>query len=197
MVNNMRSQTPDSRKDQIKRAALKVFAQHGLKGTKMSMIAAEAKISDGLSYRYFKSKDEILAELVRDANEGARQAFILIETMPGTPLEKVRTITHEIVSEDNHHFMLMQQVQSAADLPTEVAELLDFNESMRMVNVLANILLAGQREGVFIEEDPRKQAMWYLTTIVGLMNTDASPIEGYTLPTVDFFMRLIVKSSSN
>ncbi|PUB10475.1 TetR family transcriptional regulator [Paenisporosarcina sp. OV554] len=47
----------DERREQIKNAALKVFAHRGIIGTKMSMIAAEAGISQGLSYRYFKSKE--------------------------------------------------------------------------------------------------------------------------------------------
>lgn len=42
-------QIHDERREQIKKAALKVFARHGINGTKMSMIAAEAGISQGLS----------------------------------------------------------------------------------------------------------------------------------------------------
>ena len=57
----------DERREQIKRAALKIFAQRGIAGTKMSMIASEAGISQGLTYRYFNSKEEIFSVLVQEA----------------------------------------------------------------------------------------------------------------------------------
>ena len=189
----MKMDSKDERRDQIKRAALKVFAQNGLIGTKMSMIAKEAHISDGLSYRYFKSKDEILAELVKDAIDGSNEAFDLIRSMPGTPLEKVRVLSNEILQEDNHHFILMQQVMSANDLPKEVEQLMRSYDSSIMIDHLASIVAAGQEAGQFMDGNPRELAMWYLTAITGLMNLQTVDIEGYKRPSADFMMRLLVK----
>lgn len=56
-------QIRDDRRKQIKQAALKVFARRGFTGTKTSLIAAETGISEGLIYRYFKSKDELFTML--------------------------------------------------------------------------------------------------------------------------------------
>ncbi|WP_127485138.1 TetR/AcrR family transcriptional regulator [Paenibacillus ehimensis] len=183
----------DERRVQIKRAALKVFAHHGLMGTKMSMIAREAGISDGLSYRYFKSKDEILAELVKDAVEGSNEAFALIRNMPGSPLEKIRALTKEILQEDNHHFILMQQVMSADNLPKEIAELMKDHDTAGMIDTVTSVVAAGQQAGQFLEGNPRDIAMWYLTSIVGLMNLRTHELEGYRPPDIDFMMRLVVK----
>ncbi|WP_420481830.1 TetR/AcrR family transcriptional regulator [Cohnella zeiphila] len=47
--NDAAERNNDERREQIKKAALKVFAGKGLAGTKMSAIAAEAGISQGLS----------------------------------------------------------------------------------------------------------------------------------------------------
>ena len=140
-------QIRDDRKEQIKRAALKVFAQHGLIGTKMSMIAKEAKISDGLSYRYFKSKDEILTELVKSAIDGANEAFALVGSMPGTPTDRIRMIAQEILQEDNHSFILMQQVMVARDVPDEVAKLMEDYDPLAMLGALATIIEEGRRPG--------------------------------------------------
>ena len=52
----------DERKKQIMRAAIKVFAENGIRLTKISNIAKEAGISHGLVYHYFESKEELLYE---------------------------------------------------------------------------------------------------------------------------------------
>ncbi|MCR8634045.1 TetR/AcrR family transcriptional regulator [Paenibacillus radicis (ex Xue et al. 2023)] len=193
MMTDSKDHLRDERREQIKRAALKVFAQRGLIGTKMNMIAREAQISDGLSYRYFKSKEEILTELIKEAIEGSNEAFALITNMPGSPIEKVRTLTNEILQEDNHHFILMQQVMLADELPNEVVELLKTHDSAAMINTLTAIIAKGQHSGEFVEGNPKELAMWYLTSLVGLMNIQKIDIEGYQLPDADFMMRLIVK----
>lgn len=48
----------------IKNTALKLFAANGYHSTSISKIAASAKISKGLIYNYFRSKEEILSEII-------------------------------------------------------------------------------------------------------------------------------------
>lgn len=57
----------EERKQQITSSAVKIFAQRGLPGTKISMITAEAGVSHGLFYHYFKTKEELFTSLVREA----------------------------------------------------------------------------------------------------------------------------------
>ncbi len=54
------------RKHQILEAALHVFAEDSYHGSSMAAVAKKAKISKGLIYNYFKSKEEILVSLVID-----------------------------------------------------------------------------------------------------------------------------------
>ena len=165
----------------------------------MSLIAKEAKISDGLSYRYFKSKDEILVELVEEAVTGSNEAVGLIKNMAGSPLERMRTLTQEILQEDNHYFMLMQQVLSADadELPMKAAQVMANYDTHTMIDSVTSIITEGQEEGQFATGNPRDLAMWYLTAVVGLMNQVTSSIEDYRLPDIDFIMRLIVKTKDN
>jgi AcrR family transcriptional regulator len=53
------------RKDQILSAALALFEQKGFEGVSVDEIAAKARISKGLAYHYFASKEEILLEIIR------------------------------------------------------------------------------------------------------------------------------------
>ncbi|XBQ16099.1 MAG: TetR/AcrR family transcriptional regulator [Oceanicaulis sp.] len=69
-------------KARIERAALTLFALHGVDAVTTRSIADSAKVSEGLIYRHFKNKDDLslalfetiharLHKLVRDAIEGA------------------------------------------------------------------------------------------------------------------------------
>jgi AcrR family transcriptional regulator len=55
----------EAKRQLILHAAIACFARDGFHKTTMSDIAAEAGISDGLAYRYFTSKDEIIREAAR------------------------------------------------------------------------------------------------------------------------------------
>lgn len=56
-------------RDKLLTAALHVFARRGMAATKISDIAREAKLSHGLFYHYFQSKEEIFTHLVQLAAE--------------------------------------------------------------------------------------------------------------------------------
>lgn len=63
------SSPPDRRGEQRKRilnAAMACFAREGFHGTSMQKICAEAGMSPGAFYRYFRSKEELIAAIVAD-----------------------------------------------------------------------------------------------------------------------------------
>lgn len=55
----------EERRAEIIQAALALFEQNGFDATSVEEITAKAKISKGLAYHYFKSKDEILLAIIR------------------------------------------------------------------------------------------------------------------------------------
>ncbi|HEX9067280.1 MAG TPA: helix-turn-helix domain-containing protein, partial [Ktedonobacterales bacterium] len=55
------------RKELVFQAAARVFARRGLADTKVADIAAEAGMSHGLAYRYFETKEELFAAVVKRA----------------------------------------------------------------------------------------------------------------------------------
>lgn len=56
-------------KEKILTAALKLFAQNGFHATSVSQIAAAAKVSKGLAYNYFDSKEALLLTIIEQASE--------------------------------------------------------------------------------------------------------------------------------
>lgn len=55
------------------------------------MIAAEAGISQGLSYHYFKSREEIFY-FAREAMEEAQATLENVRNFPGSPKEHIRVL---------------------------------------------------------------------------------------------------------
>lgn len=58
-----------ARRDQILRAAGRVFAKKGFTATKIADIATEAGLSHGLLYHYFRSKEAVYAALLEEMVE--------------------------------------------------------------------------------------------------------------------------------
>lgn len=51
------------KREEIMQAALELIAEHGFHGAPMAMVAERAGVGAGTIYRYFESKDELIAEI--------------------------------------------------------------------------------------------------------------------------------------
>lgn len=69
----------DARRRQIIDAALACFARQGFHRTSMNEIIAEAGLSAGAIYRYFRAKDEIVAAIAEERH--ARESAMLAAAM--------------------------------------------------------------------------------------------------------------------
>lgn len=58
------NQSIPSGKKKVLLAGLKLFSKHGFHATTTAQIALEAEVSEGTIYKYFKSKDDLLASLL-------------------------------------------------------------------------------------------------------------------------------------
>jgi len=65
----------EERKAEIMKVALELFANEGYHQTSISKIAKKAKISKGLIYNYFESKENLLKEIIEDATEKGWKHF--------------------------------------------------------------------------------------------------------------------------
>lgn len=65
----------EQKKQQIMSVALDLFAFHGFQATSVDQIAKKAKISKGLVYNYFESKDELLRQILYEGYEKLNDNF--------------------------------------------------------------------------------------------------------------------------
>ena len=87
-MRNKRTEAADDRRRQILDAAIVCFAKNGFHQTSMHNISAEAGISVGLIYRYFKNKEVVISAIATEHKkeiahllERARQAPTLLESL--------------------------------------------------------------------------------------------------------------------
>lgn len=75
MQPNLVTDHTEERRRQILRAAMTCFARRGFHLTTMNDISAEAQISVGLIYRYFESKDAVIAVMAAEHLEDLRRVL--------------------------------------------------------------------------------------------------------------------------
>jgi AcrR family transcriptional regulator len=187
-------QIRDERKEQIKAAALQVFARKGILSAKMSMIAETAGISNGLLYHYFKSKDELFTSLVQEAMDESEAALRSVYDLPGTPLEKIRALTAEILNEDGTpYFMLIHQAATSDGVPEQVRQLQQKYSMETYVDMLLPLFEEGQQAGELAEGDPRELIASYLSVLSGVMVINSNGSKVYQIPKPDMLMRLVAR----
>ncbi|MBD1382223.1 TetR/AcrR family transcriptional regulator [Metabacillus arenae] len=189
-------QIRDERKEQIMDAALKVFARRGIIGTKMSMIANEAGISAGLLYRYFKSKDELFITLVQQAVDESITGIKSIYELPGSPLDKIRTLTGEILDEGSLlYFMLMHHARTSDEVPETAKKLIGKNSMKTYIDILEPLFIEGQKKGELAEGNPSELISCYLSVLSGLMTLNIHGDENYQMPEVDLLLRIVTRQT--
>ncbi len=80
----------EERRKQILEAALHVFAEESYHSASMASVATRAKVSKGLIYNYFNSKEEVLMTLVTDMFD---EAIALMDLDMTKPLTKEKFIS--------------------------------------------------------------------------------------------------------
>jgi len=111
-----------------------------------------------LVYHYFKSKDDLFVELVKEAFIGSNVAIMMTDNLPGSAYNKIKIMTELMLStfskrnESSYFFYLMLQAATLDSVPVEVKELLK-QESIT-INKLATLIAQGQLEGEITDGDP-------------------------------------------
>jgi AcrR family transcriptional regulator len=139
----------DEKAQAILNAAGRLLAERGYPATTIAEIAAEAGVSRGLLHYYFKSKEELLAQVVRASSEATlelvEQMFAQSQTA-GTLAEGLIAVVRAIVESDPSYINLSLECWTVARQSPLVARELEelfseFREACR--NGLADAVARG------------------------------------------------------
>ncbi|MCF8331862.1 MAG: TetR/AcrR family transcriptional regulator [Bacteroidales bacterium] len=156
-------QIRDDRRNEIIDAALNLFATEGYDSTSIARIAKEAKISKGLVYNYFSSKEELLTKVVENAAEDVYQYFdlnndgVLIEKELKYFIKKM----FQIIKEQQAFWRLYL---SFAFNP-QILEIITKKVPKKSENILEMLVDYFRRQG---NTDPEGETFYFISVLKGI-----------------------------
>jgi AcrR family transcriptional regulator len=153
--------------NEIVEHAARLFAERGFAGTSVQDIADAVGVSRPALYYYFKSKDELLANLVTEVTEGAAaQIRAVARDVNTNATERLQSIAQLLASwraEQPGRFLLL--VRSESVLPPDLAGV---NERAKRSTLreLTKVIEQGIAAGEFRTVEPRPAAL----AVLGMCN---------------------------
>ncbi|REB08001.1 TetR/AcrR family transcriptional regulator [Sporosarcina sp. BI001-red] len=173
----------DQRQQELRRSAVQMFSQKGFAAAKISDITSNAKLSHGLFYHYFASKEELYIEVIRDILYDFVELVEQATEFEMTALSKMEWLTDATHSGSiregvYRHILVLQALYS--DHLNELAKQEIVALYKEAVDGIGSIIKTGQEEGDFIEGDPEELATYHLSLAHGLLLWNArteNPVE--------------------
>jgi AcrR family transcriptional regulator len=164
--------TADQRREQMLRAALEVITERGYADSRIADVAERAGTSPALVIYYFKTKDQLLTEAIRFAEdlwyeEGTRR-MAAIPTAAGR-LEEVVAMSclPEADTETPNSWVLWLDLWAQALRHPEVATVREkYDERWRQT--ISSLVVEGQEAGEFGPVDPADFAVLFSALLDGL-----------------------------
>jgi len=200
MNGKTKSDISNLRRGQLTRAAYKVVGQKGYYEFTVRDIAREAGLSTGLVHYYFKNKEDLLLNLLKEIN---RNMTIILNRNISTsddPREKLNIFMRQafdLVKNEKDYFYIV------IDFWTQVNK----NERMKRANIklfksyrdeISKILNEGVEKGVFMKMDIDYTAAVIISIIQGLIiqyviDNNAFNYEDYTKKVMKHINDLVSK----
>ena len=163
----------DERRENLLSVALQLFAARGLAATKIGDIARRARMSQGLLYHCFRSKEAIYLELIRRAFERMNATARGLEQLPISPRKKIVRALEALLQglaqqEDSALTHLLLAQASASEVTPRPVRVLIEEERSVPYDVMARIFRAGQKDGSVRGGDPAELALLFWVIVRGL-----------------------------
>jgi AcrR family transcriptional regulator len=160
----------ESTRERILASAARLFAEHGFEGSSMPAIAKASGITAGAIYKHFRSKGELLLEVVRRSFEST--PLFIRNGASGTAAALPRLAAVYTEPELKLVRQLSIEVHSAASKDAEIRKLLARSNAVLIQHVRDTITMA-QREGqIETELNPDFAARLFCIFVMGLLHMD-------------------------
>jgi TetR/AcrR family transcriptional regulator, fatty acid metabolism regulator protein len=159
------------RRNQLTRAAFKVVGQKGYYDFTIRDIAREASLSTGLVHYYFKNKEDLLLNLLKEINKNMLVILNRSISKADDPREKLNIFMRQafdLVENEKDYFYIVM------DFWTQVNK----NDRMKRANIklfrsyreeISKILKEGIEQGVFVKMDVDYTSAVIISIIQGLI----------------------------
>ncbi|MEU4578735.1 TetR/AcrR family transcriptional regulator [Nonomuraea sp. ATR24] len=158
----------EARRRQILDAARRCFLRNGFHATSMQDVLAEAELSAGAVYRYFKSKDDIIAATASEALAEVASAFEADDAAPpdlDDIVDLVLGVGRPPLSGSRESAQFLVQVWAEAlRSPSLRAKLQEVVQEAR--HVVGGLVARHQRRGLLSADVPAEQVADVLMALV-------------------------------
>ncbi|WP_176630651.1 TetR/AcrR family transcriptional regulator [Desulfolutivibrio sulfoxidireducens] len=188
----------DAQRTKILSSALGLFVSRGFAATRIVDIAAQAGVSSGLLYHYFRSKDDLLAALLAESLPKMDAAARGLEALEAPVADKIRLALRTLVrgiqenAETGKHHLLVALVSASKALPDPAREIIE-RHARGPYRVMERLFATGQQEGTVRDGDPRDMAMLFWALVKGLSIHHAVHGDALGAPDPDFILPLFLK----
>jgi TetR/AcrR family transcriptional repressor of uid operon len=138
------SSTPGDRQAQILVAAERAFVRHGFHATTMQHVAGEAGMSPGNLYRYFRSKEAIVAGLCSRDQAALAEDFAALARSDDILAHLERMLRHKLIAEPRERFQLAVEIWAEATRNPAIAAIM--HEIDGAVRAALAGMIAGARQ---------------------------------------------------
>jgi AcrR family transcriptional regulator len=149
---------PEARRQEILAAALTVFAEKGFYAAHMREIGKRAGITQGTTYLYFKSKEEIFKSLVQESiGPQLMQLEQMAHEFEGSTPDLIRLVMRAIIvflMGSNRAILPKLIIGETGNFP-ELARFYKTEVSDRVLGMFEGIVRRGIERGEFRDIDPR------------------------------------------
>ncbi|MCP3951626.1 MAG: TetR/AcrR family transcriptional regulator [Desulfobacterales bacterium] len=162
-----------ARRNQILDAARALLFEKGLHATSINQIAKQAELGVGTIYFYYRSKEEIFADLQEEGLEILFARILKTSSQNLPPDEKLSTIGRQYIrfSEENrdyydiiNYFLASPEIFFAPNLKSKVDR-----HGSQIIGLIIETIDTGIRSGLFHSNNPRRDAITFWGTLHGLI----------------------------
>lgn len=153
------------RLDELLRTAVDVIVDRGLANTRTGDVARAAGVSQALVFYHFSTKDALLEQAFAYAAEQDLAGLAAVLDAESTPPQKVRTIVDLYAPAGRSKAWQLWIDGWSEALRNPDLEKLSRRLDLRWKEALAEVIVAGVRDGSFRCSDPTRAA-WRLTALI-------------------------------
>jgi AcrR family transcriptional regulator len=186
----------DARRTEILRAASRVFAKKGFAAAKINDIAHEAKLSHGLVYHYYRTKDDVFAAILEDKLEHMRVAMAEDDNEQGSAVERMHaSITRWLAKtqEEPEMGLMIAQALLSDSLTPAIRDMLSEHAKVTFEESVKRLRLGQRRGEIGKHASAEELATSVMCLMRGLALTTLVPHGvAFSPPSAATVMRLLV-----
>lgn len=201
-VTERKQREKEARIKSIKKSAGRLFAKKGFSNVSMAEIAADAEVSKGTLYLYFKSKEELYFSLIEPILEQHRKLIAeVIENDDEMPDEKLRKFFYYFADTypndpEVHQAYMYFRAEEIQPLFSEGRYKQVEKRMAKNVQMIEDVITEGIRRGIFRPINPRAVSGIVWSLVMGILRWEENRQHGggkdQLKPTIDAAVDLLM-----